>query len=284
MNNSIELADPVFTSDFILNIVRRHAPDAKEVTCVDEQGGSARAYHIDNRITLKVQRPHRVKSEFNIQREVFLLKELEKQGVANVPRTLGYGKQGAFEYNCMTKIPGLAVRFTELTPEQRANMLQELGKTLYQIHNIPLQPFYDSSLAWEKYNNADDIQKRVWHYFGIAINKMSRKPTQEQIDDAKAQAGKLICKITGVSVKIRHADPSDEHTFVKDGNYTGLIDFGDAYITHPAFDLRRWPEADRPALMKGYLGAGKVEDSFLPVCEAIFAVEDILSELKNENK
>ena len=274
-------SDPIFDSDFILSIVRCHVPDVKGVVSVDEQGGSARAYHIDDRITLKVQRPHRIKSEFNIQREVFLLKELEKQGVANVPGTLGYGKQGAFEYNCMTKIPGTAVRFAALTPEQRANMLYELGKTLYQIHNIDLGPFNDSSLGWEKYTTAAEIQNRVWHYFNLSISRMSGKLTQTQIDDAKTRAGKLICKITEASAKIRHADPSDEHTFVKDGKFTGVIDFGDAYISHPAFDLRRWPEADRPALMKGYLGAGKVEDSFLPVCEVIFSVENILTQLSN---
>src|SRR5438067_742025 len=48
-----------------------------------------------------------------------------------------------------------------------------------------------------------------------------------------------------------HSNPAPEHTFVDpaSGAYTGTIDFGDAYISHPALDLRRWRDpADREAL------------------------------------
>jgi hypothetical protein len=48
--------------------------------------------------------------------------------------------------------------------------------------------------------------------------------------------------------------------------YTGTIDFGDAYISHPALDLRRWKDpTDREALLAGYLAAGPVDDVFMAV-------------------
>ena len=44
---------------------------------------------------------------------------------------------------------------------------------------------------------------------------------------------------------------------------SGLIDFGDAYISHPSLDLRRWtaPE-DCAALLDGYGAEAEVDDAF----------------------
>jgi hypothetical protein len=43
-----------------------------------------------------------------------------------------------------------------------------------------------------------------------------------------------------------------------------VIDFGDAYLSHPALDLRRWGQAaDRDAVLAGYAAAGRpLTDSF----------------------
>jgi hypothetical protein len=65
-----------------------------------------------------------------------------------------------------------------------------------------------------------------------------------------------------------HSNPGPEHTFADPATqtYTGTIDFGDAYISHPALDLRRWKDpADRDALLTGYLAAGPVEETFMSV-------------------
>jgi hypothetical protein len=55
---------------------------------------------------------------------------------------------------------------------------------------------------------------------------------------------------------VLHSNPGPMHAFCTgDGVFTGLIDFGDSYASHPAMDLRTWPDpADRLALRDGYLG------------------------------
>jgi len=283
MSRPINDADPVFNNDFVLGLVRRHAPDAGKVTFVDEQGGTARTYHIDGNLCLKVQRPHRVRNATSIEREVFVLKQLEKEGVNNIPRSLGYGREGALEYNCMTLIPGTAVRFTKLNAKQRNDMLYELGKTVYAVHHTNLKSLLNSGLNFEAHTTPEEIRNQVWFYYNRNIGNASKGLSQEEIDEAKDRAEKLIAKITEAKAGLRHGDPSDEHTFVNNGLYSGLIDFGDSYISHPAFDLRRWPDEDRPQLLKGYMSAGPVEDSFLPVCEVIFAVENILTALSRKS-
>jgi len=75
-----------------------------------------------------------------------------------------------------------------------------------------------------------------------------------------------------------HSNPAPEHTFVDPatGAYTGTIDFGDAYISHPALDLRRWRDpADREALFAGYIADGPVDDEFVAVWRVAQALADL---------
>ena len=69
-----------------------------------------------------------------------------------------------------------------------------------------------------------------------------------------------------------HSNPGPEHTFVhpETGRFSGLIDFGDASISHPAFDLRRWAGlSDWDAIWQGYTGEEPVSDGFVAVWRAL---------------
>jgi hygromycin-B 7''-O-kinase len=70
-----------------------------------------------------------------------------------------------------------------------------------------------------------------------------------------------------------HSNPGPEHVFVDPVTLrlTGVIDFGDAYLSHPALDLRRWWQpADREAIFAGYSAAGTpLSRSFLTTWQAI---------------
>ena len=78
-----------------------------------------------------------------------------------------------------------------------------------------------------------------------------------------------------------HSNPSETHTFVDERTkaFTGLIDFGDAYVSHPAFDLLRWPSArDREDLLAGYAaGAGQawVDGAFRDAWRALSLLADL---------
>jgi hypothetical protein len=68
-----------------------------------------------------------------------------------------------------------------------------------------------------------------------------------------------------------HSNPGRTHTFTDPatGRLTGLIDFGDAYLSHPAMDLRSWPDpADRQLLHDAYCD-GQARD---PVFDQIWTV------------
>lgn len=75
-----------------------------------------------------------------------------------------------------------------------------------------------------------------------------------------------------------HSNPGPEHTFVDPatGRLTGIIDFGDAYFSHPVNDLRRYrAPGDRQAVFAGYLESGPVNADFMAVWRVGCAIADM---------
>ena len=274
--------DPVLEKEFVLDIVRQYVPGAKKVTDIDETGGEARTYAIDNNIILKVQRPQQLRLSTSLEREAFFLKQLAKYDTDNisVPEVLGYGKRESAEYTCMTRMPGIAVRYSNISGEQRDKMLFELGKTLFLIHSIDIKPFYESGLFPDIDKNTDDVKERLKVHFDRGLYNISDKLTQTEINKANNIAAEELNKITGVCIVPCHSNPSATHTFVKSNNrFSGLIDFGDAYISHPVFDLRRWAISDRKPLTEGYISAGKTDEKFTVVWDVLNKLDNLLEDL-----
>lgn len=84
-----DAADPVLDPDAVLAIVRLHAAGAKAVRAVDESGGEARTYAIDDGLILKVQRPQQLRARTSLDKERFLLEQLAGLEGVRVPRVLG---------------------------------------------------------------------------------------------------------------------------------------------------------------------------------------------------
>ena len=69
-----------------------------------------------------------------------------------------------------------------------------------------------------------------------------------------------------------HANPGPPHTLVdpSTGRLHGLIDFGDAYISHPALDLWRWRwPSERAAALAGYTTDAPASDDFMRTWKAV---------------
>jgi len=93
-------------------------------------------------------------------------------------------------------------------------------------------------------------------------------------------AQKVVVSITGsVDLVALHSNPGPIHTFVDPDTlgFVGIIDCGDAYISHPAFDWR-WPtHEDRLAVLQGYCDEQPVTDSFMTVWRPSLVLSDMLA-------
>jgi Ser/Thr protein kinase RdoA (MazF antagonist) len=80
-------------------------------------------------------------------------------------------------------------------------------------------------------------------------------------------------------LKTLHSNPGEEHCFVDQstGRFTGLIDFGDAYRSHPALDVRSWRSLDDSRhLLGGYVRHEPLSEGFM----GVWRVAVVLGELR----
>jgi aminoglycoside phosphotransferase (APT) family kinase protein len=260
--------DPVLDSEVVLTLARRHVPSVRAVTAVDESGGEARTYVIDGDLIFKTQRPQQLRPRTSLAKEVFFLNQIAAVlPDLSVPRVLGYGREGPYiEYTLMTRMPGVALRHANLNGTARLEVMRALGHTLRRIHQMPQAPFVESGL-FPGDTNAADVRRRFAEWFdefAARIHKEQCPWTLQMTPEAVAERALSLLPDSDERVAL-HSNPWHEHTFVdpEKGKYTGLIDFGDAYISHPTFDLRRWrTREERAALLAGYTREHPVSDEF----------------------
>ncbi|MBN1937725.1 MAG: aminoglycoside phosphotransferase family protein, partial [Anaerolineae bacterium] len=237
------------------------------VTGIDESGGEARMYAIDENLIFKTQRPNRLRPRTSQKREVFFLQQLEGVQDVSVPRVVGYGQEDGIEYTLMTRMPGAAFKAVNPTGEARRQTLFELGHTLRRIHGLPQPPFVQSRLFPGDHAPVD-VTWRFGNLFDDALAAIAQSPQPWPLDIPPVDiARRAMWALPDVDECVAlHSNPGPEHVFVdpQTGQFVGLIDFGDAYISHPVLDLRRWPaSADRDALWDGYTADTPASDDLL---------------------
>ncbi len=272
--------DAVLSEDQVLALASKHLPTVQCVTAVDETGGEARTYLIDDAYILKTQRPHQLRPRTSLKKEVLFLQQLEGVKGLNVPRVIGYGHpEPLIEYTLMTRMPGIAFRNAKLIGDSRRQALMGLGRMLRQVHAIPQEPLRDSNLFFGDQSGVD-IRWRMGSVFDDLTDMIRRDGKNWSYPLAPEIIGRRVMRTlpTKKLIVALHSNPGPEHTFVDPdtGKLTGIIDFGDAYFSHPVNDLRRYRSpADRAAVLAGYLEGGAVDDDFMATWRVACAQSDI---------
>jgi len=262
-----DAADPVLDSATVLAIVRRHAPGAAAVTAVDESGGEARTYAIDDDLVLKVQRPQQLRARTSLAKERFFLDRLAGVAGVRVPSVIAGGTaETGIAYTLMSRLPGMALVAAGLGDGPRRHVLFELGRMLRRIHGIPQQPLFDARVIPGDHTPTD-VRWRFGSLFdeavALAVRASVRWPAALEPQPLARQAMRALPDVDTFAAL--HSNPGAEHAFVDahGGQLTGLIDFGDAYFSHPVHDLRRFRcPADRAALYEGYVADAAVSRNF----------------------
>ena len=286
--------DPVLDEAAVLDVARRHAPGATGPVSVDESGGEARAYLLTSDagdLVFKTQRPHRLRTRTSLAKEALFLRHLAAlpRDPVPVPRVLGHGsadlpagERGAsvrIEYTLMSRIAGDAVQRVRIEGATRRDALLELGGVLRRMHEAPQQPLLESGLFPGDARPGDLAMRLEAPALGAA-RKLEGTARGAMLGiPPGALVARLIAALPGGGPRVAlHANPGPVHTFVdpSTGAFAGLIDFGDAYVSHPALDLRRWDRhEDRVTLLDGYRRGRGVDDAF----ERVWRVACALAEL-----
>ncbi len=217
--------DPVLSAATVLRLARACLGRADAVTAVDESGGEARVYVVDERVVVKTQRPHRVRARTSLAKEVRLLEYLAGPLAGQIPTVYGYDR------------------------------VQTAEGTV--LHALSADPLVDADL-FPTDDNAAALRRRLELGLTDVVDRITSQPGRWTLavspDEVASRATNALPTRFDVPAAL-HSNPGATHTFVDaDGGFTGLIDFGDAYLGHPALDLRAWPAvSDRLALREGYV-------------------------------
>ncbi len=264
-------ADPVLSADRVLALARRHVPGAGTVTAVDESGGEARAYMCGDGLVLKTQRPHRLRPRTSLEKESFILRQMEALPDLPVPRVLGYGREPDVEYILMVRVPGVPLTRAKLDGPVRTAVLEQVGATLRRIHNVDQTAMVGSDLIPGD-GPAGGLRDRLAGMFDALINELETDPGWAALIDLRGVAARCLDALpVGQPPVTLHSNPGPEHCFVDPaaGRFTGLIDFGDAYRSHPALDVRSWRSVDDSRhMLAGYRSLGPLPDGFERVWRA----------------
>lgn len=272
--------DPVLSEQTVLELARSHVGRAEAVTAIDESGGEARVYVVDEAVVVKTQRPPRLRPRTSLAKEAALLRQLAGPLEAKVPALFGHGRvqapEGMVEYLCMSRVSGRAVAQGSGRPPRA--VLHQLGEVLRSLHRIEMPG--EAELIPADTGPAD-LRKRLEGAFDDVLAGLVAVPTAVTLplppDRIADRALRALPTGLGAPMVVLHSNPGPTHTFVgEDGRFTGLIDFGDAYRSHSALDLVRWPRADdRLALREGYLRDSQVDAEF----EAVWTVAMVHADL-----
>lgn len=261
-----DASDPVLSDERVLELARRHASSVRKVTAIDESGGEARAYMCDNDVVFKTQRPPQLRPRTSLEKEAFILRHLAAEADMPVPQVLGYGREDDVEYLLMSRVPGVCLDSTSLSGQARVAVLQQLGATLRRIHEVSQSGMEESGLIPGD-ASADDVRVRLsamFDHYIAAVTNHQRWTTAGL--DLRTAADQLLASLPdGTPPVTLHSNPGPEHCFVDPatGRFTGLIDFGDAYRSHPALDVRSWASLDDSRLMlAGYQALGPLPAGF----------------------
>ncbi|MHB1505687.1 MAG: phosphotransferase family protein, partial [Sulfobacillus sp.] len=162
-----------------------------------------------------------------------------------------------------------------------ADTLHDLGRVVRRVHAIQQAPLKASGLFPEEFT-PDDLRASIDEDI---TDLAARMASQQLVWPLAMPAADLAKELTSLVPErtlaiALHTNPGPTHTFVDapTGRFRGLIDFGDAYIGHPAFDLWQWGDpADRQAVLVGYQAAGPLDEGFWPLWDVVQVISDLVA-------
>jgi hygromycin-B 7''-O-kinase len=166
----------------------------------------------------------------------------------------------------MTRLPGVAMESALIDDNTSKQALFDLGRMLRRLHSVPQQALLDARLIPGDHTPTD-VHMRFGNLFNDAVTALGDIDPSEAVQKDLHSLARLALRAlpNDFECVALHSNPGLEHVFVDSdsGQLTGIIDFGDAYFSHPVFDLRRMRSAaDRSSIYRGYTADQAVSEDF----------------------
>jgi aminoglycoside phosphotransferase (APT) family kinase protein len=132
------------------------------------------------------------------------------------------GQDWSWPYLIFRRLDGVAWADAALSPVEQEQIARQLGSVVRRLHDLPPPPDPLWQRDWLAELRAGCIERhRRW---GLLPARL--------VDQIEAYLAPPASERS-----IVHADLHEDHIFARDGQLVGLIDWGDAFLTDPYYEL-----------------------------------------------
>ena len=140
------------------------------------------------------------------------------------PKLLAHGclfdnAAAPWPYLVMTSMPGANWEDASLSPSQKRAVAADLGRTIMRIRDVSPSSALATPEDWSTWRTSEAVRRTVLPPHLV-----------EQVDD-------FVAAIPETDRVFVHGDLMHRHVFVSDSGLTGLIDWGDAVVADPHYEL-----------------------------------------------
>ena len=196
----------------------------------------------DDDLVFKTQRPPQLRPRTSLEKEAFILRHVAAEAAIPVPRVLGYGREDDVEYLLMTRIPGVPLETTSLYRSRPRHRPRRTRR------DPAAGPRHQPGRLGEV---RADPRRRVRHAgseAGWQPCSATWSPPSKSMSagrpglDLRAVADQFLAHLPAGTPRHPALQPRTRALLRRPRHrpVTGLIDFGDAYRSHPALDVRSW--------------------------------------------
>lgn len=241
--------------DTIEMMYRRAFPDSREPKITALSGGFCSSVYLiesgKNKVVLKVGTENSVKVMWHetayIATEAQMLKLIGRKTDIAMPELLFYDESGEIcdaPYFFMSFIDGKPLNDTEgLTAEQYGNIKYEVGRLTRKITDIPAQRFGIPGIADSFCNRNSDFVILLFEKLLADLEQKGGALKSISHDELMKLIGKFRAQLdTADKPCLIHTDTWNGNVMVKDGEFSGIIDFaailyGDPLMSHDFHDF-----------------------------------------------
>jgi hygromycin-B 7''-O-kinase len=225
---AMRLEDEAF-ADALTVVSARHALDLRGAARVGD--GSSPVFLTD-RYAVKFVPPPWVPE---LDREIVALARVHGRLPVRTPSVVATDTLDAWRYLVSDRLPGIAFRDARptLTAADEVSIARAVGESLAALHRVPCDDLASLTVDWRAFA-AERAAACVAFQRKHGLDEAAAAAIPALLDDA----GPLVPDARRV---LLHADLHHEHVLLERRGerwvYTGMIDFGDAVVAHPDYEL-----------------------------------------------
>ncbi|MEM7105537.1 MAG: phosphotransferase [Bacteroidota bacterium] len=231
------------------------------------QGWDKTAYLVNNEFLF-----HFTRREIAIQTvktEIKYLPLITQMLSVPVPKPEYHGEfANGFPFFAYRPVPGRMVVEAQLNEIQRLALAPKLGEILLELHSIPVTgelnanfpKDYMGKLNIEKRSGQIDKNWEVIDRLGLGVSAKFRDELIATVRQETVNSKSCVV----------HGDLYSRHLMIKNGAISGIIDWGDMHLNHPARDLSFAVNYLPPNAFSAFISAyGEINEQDL--CLALFS-------------